>query len=863
MTPTFFDGVVDRPRLRQILDTTTAQICVVKAPSGSGKTTLLRGWAAGQAAAGHPVLWLSISGEADSSRAFWAQVAEAARRVGELSADVAARLVGRIALVDDVLDVVIDALRDRDQVTFVLDAYEKLGDAAAEVDDDLQRLVERLPSVRVVIGTRGRTRLCDEKLLLRGRTRLIDDRDLALTESEIAELLRLHLGSDDSGLARAAARETSGYALGVRALVLGLSRRGNVPVDGSQEWNDLVATDLSSELADESMARFVLLTSAPPYFDAELAGAISGRGDVDAVLAVLEREGFGRWVPYARRHAVFQYVDSVRDAFLHRLRRHDPTGYRGSVRESARWLFEYGDYEMAFQLAVEAEDYTLASRVYVDLVCAYPEIYFTGRLLGRLDALPTSVLTRYPVLALGLGLVRGFNPVLRGTAAEAYAMAARQHPEGVEVLGGPIDRFLLTSVRAVALRLCGRFQESARVSVEAIAELDSLPGEFDDASVEFVAMILRQLSFSLLQGSRFPAALTAMARSAGMTKVAATRNYAFSYLVGANGYLGDREATEDAGQAIDPAAWPREHEQSYLNVMTLAGEGFTRLDEFDFEAALDRVARVRRHSPISEFWPFVAAVELHARIGQGEALSAARWLEMRLADTPPPPGIGDNTATRYLTNLHAMAWLLAGRPSQAEPLLATESPRAPEIVPARLLELILTGRADQAPEQLAGWLRLPGHTNRTKAATLLLGAAAVLEHGDEKLATALARRAYDLYLAKGVRAQVLLAPAEHRRQLAELAREEGEPDLAAYLLDGVPDVVSLGGLPRLVRLSKRELVVLAALVDHASREEIAKVLTVSPNTVKTQLRSIYRKLGVTSREAAVRTAFEYHLLDGH
>lgn len=137
----------------------------------------------------------------------------------------------------------------------------------------------------------------------------------------------------------------------------------------------------------------------------------------------------------------------------------------------------------------------------------------------------------------------------------------------------------------------------------------------------------------------------------------------------------------------------------------------------------------------------------------------------------------------------------------------------------------------------------------------------MLEHGDEDLSAVLARRAYDLHVASGVRAHVLLVPAEHRQQLAEHARGRGEPDLAAHLLDDVPDAVSLGGLPRLVRLSKREMVVLEALVDHASRHEIAKLLTVSPNTVKTQLRSIYHKLGVTSREAAVRTALEYQLLD--
>ncbi|MCI2956475.1 helix-turn-helix transcriptional regulator [Agromyces atrinae] len=52
-------------------------------------------------------------------------------------------------------------------------------------------------------------------------------------------------------------------------------------------------------------------------------------------------------------------------------------------------------------------------------------------------------------------------------------------------------------------------------------------------------------------------------------------------------------------------------------------------------------------------------------------------------------------------------------------------------------------------------------------------------------------------------------------------------------------------------LSKRERVVLARLVESTSIDEIARALVVSPNTVKSQLRSIYRKLGVNSRDGAL------------
>jgi LuxR family transcriptional regulator, maltose regulon positive regulatory protein len=76
----------------------------------------------------------------------------------------------------------------------------------------------------------------------------------------------------------------------------------------------------------------------------------------------------------------------------------------------------------------------------------------------------------------------------------------------------------------------------------------------------------------------------------------------------------------------------------------------------------------------------------------------------------------------------------------------------------------------------------------------------------------------------------------------QLAHTEGGPDQAEVLL------------------TDSELAVLRFLPSHLTNQEIAEALFLSINTVKTHLRSAYRKLGVASRRAAIARARRLDLL---
>ncbi len=62
-------------------------------------------------------------------------------------------------------------------------------------------------------------------------------------------------------------------------------------------------------------------------------------------------------------------------------------------------------------------------------------------------------------------------------------------------------------------------------------------------------------------------------------------------------------------------------------------------------------------------------------------------------------------------------------------------------------------------------------------------------------------------------------------------------------------------------LTNRERVVLENLSEDVTLEEIATKLFVTRNTVKTQVRSVYRKIGVSTRADAVEWARSAGLTD--
>ena len=76
----------------------------------------------------------------------------------------------------------------------------------------------------------------------------------------------------------------------------------------------------------------------------------------------------------------------------------------------------------------------------------------------------------------------------------------------------------------------------------------------------------------------------------------------------------------------------------------------------------------------------------------------------------------------------------------------------------------------------------------------------------------------------------------------------------------VPSAAVTGSTTMIEPLTERERQVLDYLPSHLSRDQIAGLLCVSSNTVKTHIQAVYRKIGATSRAEAVTVARSHGLL---
>ncbi len=811
-----------RRRLMVRLDS-LRDLAIVRAPTGYGKSVAVAQWADAQPRSG---VWLSVNSENSSRAPFWVDVVRRLVQAGLLPADDPQTLtLGDIAPDTDLREALRSILGQlRRPALLVIDDAYRLDDAL--IAQDLVEFVTSTPLEAVVIartqGTPGQ-----DWSVTAAEPLVITAQELVFSVDEIAELL-----GDDARAPHVGAllEKTGGIPLLARAIAENIRVRSNGAIRRG-DTQDAVARVLHSlvfhsGLADDTVG-FALRTSIPDRIDAALAEAITGRKDAAELFDDFEQRGLGAWF---RRNdsAWFSYTPGVRDLLRGKAAKLPRTEARRIHATISRYTYERDMAIPAIARAIAAGDLDFAEIA----VARYYWLY-TGFQWQTVEALLSTVsmpaMRNHPVLAIAMALLLGQFARNRVRTLEYMAIATTGKRLGPGT--PPLHRALVATIQAGSMRSLGqegRARAAARRADAALHEID--PDEVA-TNESLIAILYGHTGITYLHTGAVDRAIElfeegALLRSRTMRGPGQVLPNAMAAgVLAAEGRLVEaREHVEVARQLGGPETGIEDWHHRYQGAHYWIAEALLALDAGEVEAAQSFLHEVDRHLHTIEFWPAIALTQAHVDRQLGDPLVGAAAIEAMMRPGARP------TTTGYLHDrLHiARAALLleAGRIAEARTILSSQSTANWDAAIATAQLHLATGQPQRALAVLAE-KRAARPSTRAEIDALLLESVAADRLGHSTTARAAASRAEALKRAAALHRPLLFIP---------------NPVAAA------------------IALTERERVLLVHLGSGASRGQIADDLVVSPNTVKSQLRVLYKKLDAGSRDEALQHARDAQLI---
>ena len=837
---------VARPRLRSVLAGTEWRLALVSAGPASGKTVMVAQWF--ETLEGTAREWVTLDAGDDRPERFWLAVA-----VGcELA--VPGGFGGAVELAPDVrrsprefLDrLLMDMSFVEGPLVVVLDDVHFLQDPA--ILRDLAWVVEHVPkNVQMVFTSRF-----DPPLPLarwRARSWLVEvrHRHLAFTVPEtsllFAALDEHRLGPGD---VEELWRTTEGWAAGLRLAATAIRDRPDVSA-AAREFSGrhgVVADLLVSEILDgqsDEMSDFLLSTSIAAVLDADLCDALSGRRDSSVVLRSLEAD-----MPFLTAtntdRSSYRYhpllAEMLRAELATRCQGDVPTLHgvaasvlegRGDVVGAVGHLLAAGDADRAFSLAFtnafERSDHAdkSAATAWVDL---FPQELAAGSV------------SRMLTYALALGLLGRTDEGLVWLERAALRLADDPEPRAEDV--GTLD----------ALRLLA-FTVSAAASDGPLPGRDALEAIDGGADLGVVGARLRpNLARACLLVDQPDQAEEVLTGGLGGDEVA-------RLLVGPavaarialrRGLLGEADRQATRGLAAASALALEAHLGTLDAYLARAGVLTERNQLVEATATFQRLDDIARRHPEAVVYHILLRVDqvriANGRGGLEETFAVIDEMRHLMVGRSHP-------ALERIIDTVAARWRIeAGDINRAEQLITG----LPAASPARALLAarldLACGRPDAANARLAG---ANFATVCDRLSRQLILARAAIDSGGPDAKDHIAS-AVQLAVSEGfVKVFLEEGPALTRLARAAAAALHTPAGTSLAVALGAPLPARPAGEPG-VQLSKREHAVLVYLPSRLTYDGISRECFMSVNTVKTHVKSIYAKLGVSSRSDAVDRA---------
>ncbi len=900
--PAVARSLVERPRLLQKLDGAFdlgRRLILVCAPAGYGKTTLAAEWAGRLAQQGRAVAsgsgpgqtvtriaWLTCDQEDDDLARFLAYLVAALRQVypplgeGVLATfyaskpptpeTAAALLINELAEIPERLVLVLDDLHT---IT------------AQSIFDFLAALVEHQPpALCLVLVTRADPALPLARLRGRGQLEEIRQDELSFTPEESADFLRRIMGvqlAQDQLLSLE--KRTEGWAAGLQLAGLSLRTALDIPafIETFSGGNEYIADYLAGEVLAQqppAVKVFLLQTSILERLSAPLCEAVTGVPGAQEILESLKDRNLFL-VPQDQEKKWYRYHALFADLLRNRLQQSQPGQVDELHLRASRWYQENGELIPAIEHALAGHAPERAATLIEETV---ESIFISGQvilLLRWLDALPSDVKDRHPVLWIYTGLAPAWR-------AKTHAAAKPRLPELAPVFAAQGFEGEAYTLQALYAMTEGRPGEAALLAESALDRLSSSRPLFRCLAADALGMARVLLCDPNAAAQAFEQ----------ITEIAAQAGYgmfeilALSHLAGLRLQQGQLHAASIGYQRALGLAASKMGRFSPVNGNILLGLGEVAREWNDLEGALRYFSEaVDMFARFSDFGIPIACLSI-ARIkaAQADWASAQEFLDRARQYTQASTAARMNT--RLVDGVQARFWIMRRELGPAEswahekgliehPLTeiiqagglnaaASEFIQSDYQALARLFmaqnkpdsALEVLDLLEKAAESL-GYLRRVIHILVLKA--LALGQKKAKRPAVEVLGRALALAEPEGYL------QVYLEEGEPMARLVKQALSQGlSPDyakkiLAVFTRQGKAAVVTVQNSPAeplLEPLSEREIEVLALIAAGLSNREICARLHISLSTVKGHTASIYGKLGVNSRTQAVSEATRLSIL---